>query len=215
MTTAVELELVYFPMRGRAEQIRLVLAYTRTPYVDTALPFDRWGELKRTLPLGQVPVLIERAGGQEAVIAQSHAILRHLARTRALYGIGERQHTLADIVADAIGEWRAKFNQVAYAPNFLKDQALTVRYFEETLPPILVSIERLLEQSTYTPGGLFVGEPVTFADLMAFDTIDVHLQVRPDCLEKHDMLRRFFTQIKVLPPIAEYLERRRPSELAR
>lgn len=215
MKAFMELELIYFPLRGRAEQIRLVLAYTGLRYVDTALPRERWGELKRTMPLGQVPILIERLGGKELVIAQSHAILRHLARMQEIYGVGERQYILADTLAETIGDWRAKFNAIAYAPNFLKDKALTARYFEETLPPILDTLDRLLQQSGFPEEGLFVGASVTFADLMAFDTIDAHLQVQPDCLDKHFMLRRFFAKINALAPIAQYLARRRPSDFVK
>jgi glutathione S-transferase len=215
MKAFLELELIYFPLRGRAEQIRLVLAYTGLPYVDTAVPRERWDALKGTLPLGQVPILIERLGGKELVIAQSHAILRHLARMREIYGVGERQHILADTLADTIGDWRAKFNAIAYAPSFLKDKALTARYFEETLPPVLVTLDQLLQQSSSPEEGLFVGESVTFADLMAFDTIDAHLQVQPDCLDNRFMLKRFFAKIKALPPIAEYLAQRRPSDFAK
>lgn len=215
MKAFLEIELIYFPLRGRAEQIRLALAYTGMPYVDTALPRERWGELKQTMPLGQLPILIKRLGGKEVVIAQSHAILRHLARTHEIYGLGERQYTVTDMVADTIGDWRAKFNTIAYAPNFLKDQALTARYFKETLPPILITLEQLLQQSDCPEEGLFVGESVTFADLMAFDTIDAHLQVQPDCLDKHFALRRFFAKIKALTPIAEYLARRRPSDFVK
>lgn len=215
MTATPERELLYFNIRGRAEQIRLLLEYTRTPYKDTSLTRDQWMSLKPTLPLGQLPLLIERSGAGEVTIPQSVAIVRHLARTLDVYGTDERQRTMCDVIADTINDARTAFNRVAYYPHFLKDKEATAQYFRETLPPVLPILSTLRAQSTSPEAGFFIGQTPTFADIMAFDTLDALLQVEPGCLDNHPDLQQFVRRVSELPDIAGYLARRRPSDLSK
>lgn len=74
-------ELLYFPARGRGEQIRLLFACAQVPFKNTGI--TDWPAMKSKMPLGQLPVLIEHTEGNEIHIPQSGAIMRHLARTLA------------------------------------------------------------------------------------------------------------------------------------
>ena len=91
------LELLYFPIRGRAEAVRLLLADNGVEFTDTRIGGDAWAARKPTAHFGQVggihrlfsfslstqmPVLYDD-GFQ---VVQSNAILRHLGRKFNLYG---------------------------------------------------------------------------------------------------------------------------------
>ena len=72
--------LTYFPLRGRAEAIRLVLEYVGATYEDKKVSFEEWGAIKPTLPFGQIPFYED----EDVKIPQSMAIVRHLGRKYSL-----------------------------------------------------------------------------------------------------------------------------------
>lgn len=211
MSTSPQYEVLYFPIRGRAESIRLLLHYTATPFADT--PVSDWPALKGKTPLGQVPILIDRSGAAELVVPQSAAIMRHLARTLGAYGENEREHVLTDIVAETVQDARAKFTPVAFAARYNPPAETIEKYWSEGLPHICALLENLLSRSTQPSAGLFVGAKPTYADLMVFDLLDSHLAMKPSSLDGHPMLQAFHARIAALPTLSAYLATRRPSEL--
>ena len=97
--TLPKFELIYFPIHGRAEVLRLTFALAQAEFTDVAV--TDWMTLKPQMPLGQVPVLKETVGDETWLIPQSGAILRHLGRVLNLYGATEREHTIVDYVLES------------------------------------------------------------------------------------------------------------------
>jgi glutathione S-transferase len=214
MSTSPQYEVLYFPIRGRAEPIRLLLAYSGAPFVDT--PVTDWPALKGKTPLGQLPILVDRSGGDgvaELVIPQSAAIVRHLARKLNLYGETLREQALADVVAETVQDIRAKFVPVAFAARYNPPAETIEKYWSEVLLQNLALLDKLLQRSAHPEAGFFVGAKPTYADFQVFDVLDGHLSMKPACLDNHAALKAFFARIAALPQLASYLATRRPSEL--
>jgi len=211
MSTSPTFEVLYFPIHGRAEQIRLLLHYTGTTFTDTAV--TDWPALKGKTPLGQLPILIDRSGAEEFVIPQSAAIMRHLARTLGAYGDSEREHVLADIVAETVQDARAKFVPVAFAARYNPPADTIEKYWSEVLPHNLQLFDKLLSRSAKPEAGFFAGAKPTYADLMVFDLLDGHLAMKPASLDAFPSLKAFHARIAALPTLSGYLATRRPSEL--
>ena len=57
-STLPTFELIYFPIHGRAEMLRLTFALGQAAFTD--VPVTDWATLKPQMPLGQVPVLRKR-----------------------------------------------------------------------------------------------------------------------------------------------------------
>jgi glutathione S-transferase len=87
--TMSEYKLYYFPVRGKAEAIRLILHYKNIPFEDVRISKEEWPGKKScnrsnilyliivlAFVFGQLPVLMEN--GKQ--IAHSWSILRHLGR---------------------------------------------------------------------------------------------------------------------------------------
>ncbi|HZF49011.1 MAG TPA: glutathione S-transferase family protein [Polyangiaceae bacterium] len=212
MTTTKTLELLYFPIRGRAEPARLLLAYVGRQYTDTAITMDRWPSLKPTLTFGQMPVLIEREGERETQIPQSMAIVRHLAREHDLYGANEAERTMCDVVTEKLVEWRNAFNQVAYFPRFAKDKEAIAKYMAESLPKERAIFDRLLTESAGRGSQFFVGSSLTFVDILVFDTADAHLQLEPASLDGAERLQSFVETMRALPGVKERIAQRGPTD---
>lgn len=214
MSQSPQYELLYFPIRARAEQIRLLFHFSGTPFVDTGV--TDWPSLKAKTPLGQLPILIDRSGGDgeaELVLPQSQAIVRHLARKLNLYGENLREHALADVVSETVQDIRAKFVSVAFAARMGSTPETIEKYWSEVLPHSLALLEKLLSRSTQPAAGYFVGAKPTYADLLVFDLLDGNLTMKPACLDAHPALKAFVARIAESPNLASYLATRRPSEL--
>lgn len=69
-------KLTYFPVRGRAEFIRMLFAEANVPYEEVNVSFEDWPKVKPTIPLGQLPFL--EVDGK--VLYQSETIGKYLAR---------------------------------------------------------------------------------------------------------------------------------------
>lgn len=193
-------ELLYFPLRGRAEPIRLLFALAKVAYTNTGV--TNWPELKPKTPLGQVPVLIERGADGERQLAQSGAILRHLARVFDLYGADEAAKTQADFIAETVSDWRAKFAPVNFAAFMKTEQSVIDKYWAD-LPTTLALFDRLLGDNEF-----FAGKSATFADALAFDTLDGNVTLKADCLNDFPRLSAFLARFRELPGVAEYVAQR-------
>jgi glutathione S-transferase len=203
MTTTYE--LFYFPGRGRAEPIRMLFTLAGVPFTNTALV--DWPAQKASTPLGQLPYLVERGEAGERKIPQSQAILRHLARTFDFYGKDEWQKTMVDYLADTAYDWRGKFVPISIAAFIGTPQEIIDKYWAE-LPQTLAVFERFLGQSTAPSAGLFVGEKLTFVDLVIFDLIDQNQSFKADCVDGFPGLKAFAERVRAVPAIADYLAKR-------
>ena len=193
-------ELLYFPVRGRGEPIRLLFALANVAYTNTGI--TNWPEFKPKTPLGQLPVLIERSDAGERQIAQSGTILRHLARVFDLYGADEAAKTQADFIADTATDWRNKFMPVLYAGMFKTDQSVVDKYWAEVSSTLEI-FERYLGDQDF-----FTGKSATYADALVFDTLDGNLGLKADCLASFPRLSAFVDRFRAIPSVAEYVGKR-------
>jgi glutathione S-transferase len=163
--------LFYFPARGRAELIRLVLAEAGVDYQEHPIgkgtpplngrPTD-FTELKATplLPFGAAPVWEEPDG---FLLAQSAAIASHLARIHGLRGKTPREAAQCDQMLGAFDDVRMELRKVATAPpegRAAQREALATQF----LPRWFGYFDRLLRANGGGNGWL-VGDSFTVADL--------------------------------------------------
>ena len=206
-------EVIYFQIHGRAEPIRLLLTLAGQPFKDTALSRDEWKTSKATMPLFQLPVLVERTAQGEQRIPQSQAIMRHLARTFGYYGDDEDQMVRADVAAETCVDVASSISALLYGAS--KGNAeLAAKYWSETWKTNVAKLSNLLEAAPRSAGGLLVRGQPTFADVNAFQVLHTHLAMRPTCLDDAPALRRFHDQMAALPQWQGYLSARRASEAA-
>jgi len=97
----MKVEFLYFNLHGIGIIPRLVMAAGGIKFEDTRVTFpEGWPELKKTLPLGQVPVL--RTNG--LVINQSNAIINWAVRNGDLPKLCCEETSKSDMVAETCRE---------------------------------------------------------------------------------------------------------------
>jgi glutathione S-transferase len=204
MTTTYE--VIYFAVHGRAEPIRLLLALAGQPFKNRPFERDEWPKLKTEMPLGQVPVLVERDEDGERVVPQSQAILRHLARKFGLAGKNEAEMLAIDVVAETVLDASAGLSALIYGPG-RGDAAVFAKHFGEVWPMHGKRLEKLLAQNA-SNSGFFVGAQASYADVFAFQVLHAKLTLSPTALDAFPTLRAFHDRMAALPQWKGYIDAR-------
>lgn len=211
--------LLYFPGRGRAELIRLILAEAGVEYDEHHVghgtppsggrPTDV-GALKAAgvLPFGAVPVWEEPDGFR---LAQSTAIASHLARRHGLLGKGTLEAARCDELLGCVDDVRGELRKIPLAaPERRADVRTELQ--ASVLPRWLADLERHLAPRLQATG-YAVGGALTVADLALWYLLEM---LRDNgfgaALEGCPALEAFFGRIAARPRIAAYLASpRRPA----
>jgi glutathione S-transferase len=164
-----EAVLTYFYGRGRAEQTRWMLAATNTPFRNVCLDTNAQMEGLRSenkLLFNQLP-LLEIDGLQ---LTQSQAIIRHLARTKGLYGSSDREAAMCDMIADAVNDFQMGVMGFAFVPAESKQAHIDERA-SELIAKFAPRLEKIVAQNAASTGTAHsVGNSLTYADVVLADT---------------------------------------------
>jgi glutathione S-transferase len=193
-------ELRYFMARGRAEVIRLTLEELGIAYKDTRYTSEEWPKHKpnsQIFPFAQMPSL--SIDGLDLV--QTQAILRYLGRRNGLYGDSNVESTMIDLVIGGFEDLGTKYGALVYDSAF--EQKRT-KYVEEVLPVWLGHFDRLLLRNQ-NGSGFYVGSKLTIADIVAYDSLSLQLDLAPACLQPFPVLQRYYQRIHARPAIQSYL----------
>ena len=210
--------LLYFPSRGRAEVIRLVLAeagvnWREHPVGKGTPPRDGrptdLAELKAAgvLPFGAVPAWEEDG----LRLCQSAAIANHLARRHGLRGASEEDEARVDELLGAVDDVRAELRRLPMAAP--ERRAAVAAELEATaLPRWLGDLERLLAPRLAATG-FAACATLTVADLALWYLLEL---VRDNgfggALSGCPALTAFAGRVAARPRIAAYLASpRRPA----
>jgi glutathione S-transferase P len=162
------MELHYFPLRGRAEVLRLALAAASAEYKE--LPID-YQEMKSEAgsakyPFGQAPTFHDEGH----VFAQMDAILRYIARKFDLYGSNNAESTFVDMILLAVESIRTPYADLIYIKRLSeegKTEYLNKHINKETLHERnggahFQFLENILQRNG---NGFAVGSTLTIADI--------------------------------------------------
>ena len=101
----------YFDAYGRAENVRILLAYCNVNYDDHRIKMHEWGALKASFPGGQIPCL-EFPDGTK--LGQTMSMLRYLGQVHGAYPTDPVAQYECDYISDNYAEL---FDKLA-APKF-------------------------------------------------------------------------------------------------
>eukprot|EP01100_Stratorugosa_tubuloviscum_P007062 TRINITY_DN297_c0_g1_i1.p1 TRINITY_DN297_c0_g1~~TRINITY_DN297_c0_g1_i1.p1 ORF type:complete len:221 (-),score=127.54 TRINITY_DN297_c0_g1_i1:167-829(-) len=205
---ATKAKLTYFGSRGLAEVIRIIAAEAQIEYEEISVgswhPTDKSDAFKQfvadgVLAFDALPLWEEGS----LKLVQSAAIVRHLARTRNLYGANVEEAALCDIVHEGLIDFastsRAYRNASAENKEQVREQLLTKDW-----PKFFGQFERLLSKNEEGKG-FFVGKQLTFVDLLAWYWLE-NLCSQPLGLtfNEYPLLKSFKERIESRPRIAAW-----------
>merc|ERR1712088_842281 len=192
-----KIKLTHYNARGRAETIRLVLAYAGKEFEDKRIAPEDMPSLKPSLPFGQLPVL--EVDGD--MIGQSMAIARFLANQYGIAGSSNLVKAVVDVMNDV--------QDAMYGTFFEKDEKVkaekTKKVKEETIPNSLANLEKVLERRG---GQFFAGNCLTWAELHFLQLTESLETMSPKCLDTTPKLANLVDRTRNLPNIKKWLAER-------
>jgi len=186
--------LTYFNGRGRAEISRMILAEAGVEYDDVRVTDHT--VLQDKLPFGQLPLYEE--GNFKMV--QSISIARYLARKYGLGGKNEHDAAHADMIVDGIVDLNV-------ARNSAKTEEEKANVVKVTLPKWLGFFEALLKKN-HEGKGHFVGENLTYADILMLIAIDNVNAGAPGLIDSYPLLKDLRERVACRPRIAAWIAKR-------
>jgi len=203
-----KIHVTYFPIRGRADAIRLLLEDAQVNY--ESAPPENWQKFKEegsksgVLLFGQLP-LVQHG---ELSIVQSNAQLRHFARVLGRYGNNLSENARFDSYLDGVEDIRLKYLKLIYQEQCADAAKAT---YLGSVDAAFAPFESVLSKSKE---GYLIGSEFTPADSSLFALLDAHLLLSPPCLDKLPALKAFHARCAARPNIAAYLASgRRPKQV--
>ncbi|KAF8363751.1 hypothetical protein PRIPAC_90674 [Pristionchus pacificus] len=167
-------KLSYFSGRGLGEVSRQLFHISGTPFEDDRVSMEEWPKHKESTPFGQMPVLYV----DDQPLPQSFAIARYLAKQFGFAGQSPFEVAWVDALADQYKDYYQEikpFLMVAF--GFA--QGDKEKLAKEVAEPAIKKFFSILEKSAWDAGlhghfhGYFVGDSLTWIDLLISDHIDV------------------------------------------
>ncbi|CAG2114478.1 unnamed protein product [Medioppia subpectinata] len=207
----------YFKMRGRAQPIRLLLAYKGVKFIDKY--YDppgadtpesyrvEWHKQKFTLGFDfpDVPYYVEGS----IKLTHSMAIMRHLARKHGLVATDETGLTRQDVLEQQLtdirnGFWGVLYPGAGYEIDLLFNNEYVnekVKYIAETLPKQLNPLSRFLGTRQW-----FTGNHINYVDFLAYELLDWFRLFSAGTVDKYQNLIQFLTRFESLPAIKAFMK---------
>ncbi|CAF4514753.1 unnamed protein product, partial [Rotaria magnacalcarata] len=140
-----------------------------------------------------------------------NAIIRFLAREFNLYGTGNCEHTVVDIVLELTRRFQEKlFEQMNNSTTLEQQKANLTQFLADHATDYLNQLENIDQILHYPQGPFYLGCQISIADLVVYQTITYLLDLDPKllsnyckllmarcCLEKHPRLANYLNSKKL------------------
>jgi len=199
-----EIELFYWPARGRGEQIRLVLAEAGVTWsqpsfnmTDEAAKLAYFAKCRELGGNATTNIPMLKIDGH--YLTQSHAVLKYAARKFGLYPAGDDVYAcyLVDNLIAAAEDLRGE--NYKPMPMFGGGEEQKRHYIDAVLPKHLGNASRLLGEQQYLAGTFSV------ADITWYDVLDVASRQVPGVLDAYPTLKALHARVGARPNIAAWL----------
>ncbi|GBL88800.1 Glutathione S-transferase class-mu isozyme 1 [Araneus ventricosus] len=188
--------LGYWEVRGLAEPIRYLLHYKKVDFEDKRYPrnvlgFEDWQKDKFSLGLDfpNLPYYIDG----DTKITQSVAILRFLAYRHGLIAKTKEQHRRTIVAEQQCIEFR---------------RCLFLKSFDESgKEGFLTSVQPKFQQWEKFLGDrkFIAGNDITYVDFMVYEALEFYRLYHETILDDYPILEAYFSRIKNLPELQEYM----------
>lgn len=195
-------KLTYFPIKGKAEPIRYLLAYRNIDFEDIRLDLDTWkSSVKQTSPFGKVPIL--EIDGKK--VTQSRAICRYLGREAGLAGKDAWEDLQIDIIVDTVDDVRSAITDYYYYSDEKAKAEKKGPLFNETIPFYFKKFDTIVSENN----GHLANKKLTWADIHFVAISDtMTFMAEKDILEPYPNLKALRKTVQAYPGVKKYIDKR-------
>mmetsp|Transcript_13933 Transcript_13933/g.23420 ORF Transcript_13933/g.23420 Transcript_13933/m.23420 type:complete len:240 (+) Transcript_13933:54-773(+) len=199
------IEIVYFPVQARAENLQMMLEYGKVDYTYTYTGGSEYRDDRKNLkfPFNSLPVVfITTKSGEKVTLAQSGAITRYFAGFCGLMPEDPIQAAICDSIFEHAQDMM-KINPLVNVFRGDKFKELKEEYFASWDEKVSKFVPLLGK------GPFFVNRTTpSYADFHVYHLLDSALKVKPDCLKSKTELLQFMKTVEKTPGVSEYLKAR-------
>jgi len=203
-------ELIYFPIRGEAELIRLLLVEAGIDYKDSAINSKALltDIVQKSETVFHEPPILKIG---ETCLCQTRAIEYYLAATNNLQGSNYIELSQSFALVEIVSQLRDKLDFHALAKNLPEVVAKKDLFLNTWLPCYFSAWEEQLEFNSDSDGQFLVGNQISVGDLAVWNYINYFKESAGPCnfdlslLQKYPKLSAFYDTIKRRKNIASYL----------
>lgn len=193
----------YWTIRGWGQAPRLMLELVGEDYIDDRVDLingeEKYFEEKKKNPHElSFPNLPYYKDG-DIRLTQSMAILRYLARKYNMGSSTEEEARQLDMLEGVVQDTRLYFFDICHG---------TAENFKLNLPMVTersIMFYKLLD-GYLGPRRWFLGERITYVDIMAYDSMSNWLAMKPNMLDGCDNLKGLMKRFEALPNMKKYME---------
>jgi len=198
--------ITYFPIRGRAEPIRLMLEELDIKYRDNPVVVADWQSLKPQMPFGKIPMFEDG----DYTIHESHAIYRYLARKYDLYGDSESERIQCDMLEHVLGDAVEAFSRLVWSSHFEQQRQ---SFIDKQTRFTLNNLETYLASSSRDKD-CWVGSRLTYIDFLGWTYLDNIRALARGIVNEYPILAHLKGSFENKPKIQAYLQSdRRPKTI--
>ncbi|CAG2170712.1 unnamed protein product [Oppiella nova] len=188
--------LAYWNVRGIAQHIRLLLAYSGVEFNDKRYEFEHreaWLSDKANLGMDfpNLPYYIDG----KIKISQSLAILKYLARKHGLSARTDPELVLQEVAEQQVEDMRLRF---LFGVVMSDPVANKEGYCAGVLDPQLDELVKFLGGKQWLTGRL------SYVDFMAYEILDWFRLFSPETVAKYSAIGEYLTRFEALPTIKKY-----------
>lgn len=186
----------------------MIAAAAAIPYEDIRIKTEDWPSIKPGTPLGQVPYIEINAPSlrEDYKLPQSIAIARYFAKLGNISGRNILEQAETDAVVDTVLELRNAFFSANICTNCTSEEQN--QQLEDFIQEkYLKNLEIVIKM--YGKNGYSVGNSLTWADLVIYDSTDLML-LRNATNEYEDfpLIKRVRCVVEANDRVAAYLKKR-------
>nr|KAG5699308.1 hypothetical protein BaRGS_004245 [Batillaria attramentaria] len=201
-----DIKLVYFPVRARAEPLRMAFELSGKKYENVIIPSEKWAEEKANAPYGQLPYLVVK--GKK--YGESLALAGYVARECGLAGKTSEDAMRVTEVCSLIADLMTNMGKTQFETDEAKKAELQKQLVTETIPRFMGYFEKLLKENGSS--GFFIGSALTLADLAAYDIVESLLKINADVLSAFPEVKKMRGKVEENPKMKAYLAKRPQTE---
>jgi glutathione S-transferase len=191
---------------NKNEIIRLILSYAGVSFKDKRVKQEEWERVKDRIPIQRLPILRVH---DQLKIYYLNAIVRYLAREFHLYGTGNEDHAIVDMIFELNREFQEKlFEQINHLTNIEQRKIILTQFITDHTINYLDQLEKLYNIFNRT-GPFYLGSQISLADLIVYQTINYFIDIDPKLLDNYSHLQQARHHLEKHPQLTNYVNKKK------
>jgi len=198
-------KLYDFEGNNQSEIIRFLFSVAGISFKDKRVKQEEWERVKDRIPIQKLPIL--RVNNQMKIY-YLNAIVRYLAREFHLYGTGNNDHTIVDIIFELNYEFQKKlFEQINNSMDNEQKKLILTQFLTDHGLNYLNQLEKLFKIFN-RQGPFYLGTQISLADLIVYQTINYFIDIDSKLLDNYSHLQQARHHLEKHPQLANYFNKK-------